>query len=127
MQTADGKFAITYNGKNYNFQDLRSALNARSVVFRTQSDTEVVLNAYREYGAQAVNKLRGMFAFAIHDSIAGEVFLARDRLGIKPLYYYNDDQVFVAASEIKAILASGYVEKSAFQSQKQFEYRAEIA
>ena len=109
MQTADGQLAITYNGEIYNFNDLRVALSARAVTFRTQSDTEVVLNAYREFGAQAITKLRGMFAFAIHDSASGELFLARDRLGIKPLYYYNDDQVFVAASEIKAIFASGLV------------------
>ena len=109
MQTTDGQLAITYNGEIYNFQDLRSALSARAVAFRTQSDTEVVLHAYREFGARAVTKLRGMFAFAIHDGISGELFLARDRLGIKPLYYYNDDRVFVAASEIKAIFASGLV------------------
>lgn len=109
MQTADGQLAITYNGEIYNFQDLRTNLSARGAVFRTQSDTEVVLNAYREFGAQALGKLRGMFAFAIHHQVSGELFLARDRLGIKPLYYYNDDQVFVAASEIKAIFASGLV------------------
>ena len=109
MQTTDGQLAITYNGEIYNFQGLRSALSARGVAFRTQSDTEVVLHAYREFGAQALTKLRGMFAFAIHDGISGELFVARDRLGIKPLYYYNDDRVFVAASEIKAIFASGLV------------------
>ena len=109
MQTTDGQLAITYNGEIYNFKDLRSALCAHGVAFRTQSDTEVVLNAYREFGAKAVTRLRGMFAFAIHDDISGELFLARDRLGIKPLYYYNDDRVFVAASEIKAIFASGLV------------------
>ena len=109
MQTTDGQLAITYNGEIYNFRDLRSVLNARGVAFRTQSDTEVVLHAYREFGAQALTKLRGMFAFAIHDGISGELFLARDRLGIKPLYYYNDERVFVAASEIKAIFASGLV------------------
>ena len=109
MQTTDGQLAITYNGEIYNFKDLRSALRAHGVAFCTQSDTEVVLNGYREFGAQAVTRLRGMFAFAIHDDISGELFLARDRLGIKPLYYYNDDRVFVAASEIKAIFASGLV------------------
>lgn len=109
MQTADGQLAITYNGELYNFQHLRSVLGAHAVAFRTQSDTEVVLSAYREFGAQALTKLRGMFAFAIHDRTSGELFLARDRLGIKPLYYYNDDRVFVAASEIKALFASGLV------------------
>jgi asparagine synthase (glutamine-hydrolysing) len=109
MQTADEQLAITYNGEIYNFKELHSALLNRGVVFRTQSDTEVVLNAFREFGAQALTQLRGMFAFAIHNQNSGELFLARDRLGIKPLYYYNDDKVFVAASEIKAIFASGLV------------------
>ena len=109
MQTGDGELAITYNGEIYNFEDLRATLVSRGVAFRTQSDTEVVLNTHREYGAAGVAKLRGMFAYAIHDNNTGELFLARDRLGIKPLYYYNDAQVFVAASEIKAIFASGLV------------------
>ena len=109
MQTADGQLAITYNGEVYNYQSLRKSLSMGTVAFRTQSDTEVVLEIFREFGAKSVAKLRGMFAFAIHDRISGELFLARDRLGIKPLYYYNDDQAFVAASEIKAILASGLV------------------
>lgn len=108
MQTADGRLAITYNGEVYNYQSLRKTLSA-AVAFRTQSDTEVVLETFREFGEKSVAKLRGMFAFAIHDKVSGELFLARDRIGIKPLYYYNDDQVFVAASEIKAILASGLV------------------
>ena len=109
MQTADGQLAITYNGEIYNFQHLRALLSARGALFRTQSDTEVVLNAYREFGVKSLAQLRGMFAFAVHDQISGELFLARDRLGIKPLYYYNDDRVFVAASEIKALFASGLV------------------
>ena len=109
MQTADGQLAITYNGEIYNFQHLRALLSARGALFRTQSDTEVVLNAYREFGVKSLAQLRGMFAFAVHDRISGELFLARDRLGIKPLYYYNDDRVFVAASEIKALFASGLV------------------
>lgn len=109
MQTADTNLAITFNGEIYNFKDLRSQMSSRGVHFHTRSDTEVVLNAYREYGTHAVTKLRGMFAFAIHNQLSGELYLARDRLGIKPLYYYNDDKVFVAASEIKAIFASGLV------------------
>lgn len=109
MQTADGQLAIAYNGEIYNYQSLRKSLSTGSVAFRTQSDTEVVLEVFREFGVKSVAKLRGMFAFVVHDRISGELFLARDRLGIKPLYYYNDDQAFVAASEIKAILASGLV------------------
>lgn len=109
MQTVDGQLAITYNGEIYNFRDLRAVLGAHGAAFRTHSDTEVVLNAYREFGAKSVARLRGMFAYAIHDQASGELFLARDRLGIKPLYYYNDARVFVAASEIKALFASGLV------------------
>lgn len=109
MQTAEGDLAITYNGEIYNFRALRESLSAHGARFKTQSDTEVVLNAYRELGAKSVAKLRGMFALAIHDRRSGELFLARDRLGIKPLYYYNDARVFIAASEIKAIFASGLV------------------
>jgi asparagine synthase (glutamine-hydrolysing) len=109
METNDGRMAIAYNGEIYNFRHLRQDLCARGVTFHTQSDTEVVLNAYRQLGRRALPALRGMFAFAIHDRVSGELLLARDRLGIKPLYYYNDERVFVAASEIKAILASGLV------------------
>jgi len=109
MQTADAQLAITYNGEIYNYRSLQQTLRERGAVFRTHSDTEVVLNAYREFGNKAVGKLRGMFAFGIHDRHSGELFLARDRLGIKPLYYYSDDRVFVAASEIKALFASGLV------------------
>ena len=110
MQTADSQLAITYNGEIYNFRSLQQSLTKRGAVFRTQSDTEVVLNAYREFGNKSVAKLRGMFAFGIHNRHSGELFLARDRLGIKPLYYYSDDRVFVAASEIKALFASGLVD-----------------
>ena len=109
MCTTDNQFAISYNGEVYNYRDLRGLLVARGATFQTRSDTEVVLHAYREWGAAAVDKLRGMFAFAIHDARHSELFLARDRLGIKPLYYYNDERVFIAASEIKAILATGLV------------------
>ena len=109
MQTAEGELAITFNGEIYNFRALRESLSAHGARFKTQSDTEVVLNAYRELGAKSVAKLRGMFALAIHDRRSGELFLARDRLGIKPLYYYNDARVFIAASEIKALFASGLV------------------
>ena len=110
MQTNDTALAITYNGEIYNYRSVQQQLRARGVVFRTESDTEVLLLAYREFGSQALQQLRGMFAFALHDRIAGELFLARDRLGIKPLYYYSDKHVFVAASEIKAIFASGLVQ-----------------
>ncbi|MBI3562551.1 MAG: asparagine synthase (glutamine-hydrolyzing) [Gammaproteobacteria bacterium] len=129
MQTPDGQYAITYNGEIYNYRQLRQSLIERGLPFRSQSDTEVVLNAYREFGARALVKLRGMFAFAIHDRYRGELFMARDRLGIKPLYYYNDERVFVAASEIKAIYASGLVkpELNRASIQNYFSYQFAIA
>ncbi len=110
MQTEDAALALTYNGEIYNYRSLQQLLRARGVLLRTDSDTEVLLLAYREFGREALQRLRGMFAFALHDRLTGELFLARDRLGIKPLYYYSDGQVFVAASEIKAIFASGLVQ-----------------
>jgi asparagine synthase (glutamine-hydrolysing) len=109
MQTDDHALAISYNGEVYNYLALKNSLSADGARFSTASDTEVVLSAYRKFGAQTPAQLRGMFAFAIHDRSRKELFLARDRMGIKPLYYYNDKKVFVAASEIKAILASGLV------------------
>lgn len=112
MQTHDNHMAITYNGEIYNYKELYSQLCSRGLTFKTKSDTEVVLNCYREFGSKFLTMLRGMFAFAIHNQNSGELFLARDRLGIKPLYYYNDKNVFIAASEIKAIFASGLVRPS---------------
>jgi asparagine synthase (glutamine-hydrolysing) len=96
--------AIIFNGEIYNFRILRRALERSGHVFRTQSDTEVILRAYEEYGEKCVDRLRGMFAFAIWDSGQRRLFLARDRIGIKPLYYAWDGRTFLFASEIKGIL-----------------------
>src|SRR5262249_25088031 len=96
--------AIVFNGEIYNFKPLREALSKKGHHFETQSDTEVILHAYEEYGEHCVHHLRGMFAFAIWDGRQRQLFLARDRVGIKPLYYYWDGQKFLFASEIKAIL-----------------------
>ncbi|MBB3047833.1 asparagine synthase (glutamine-hydrolyzing) [Litorivivens lipolytica] len=96
---------ITYNGELYNFRALRKELSARGCTFATQSDTEVVLRAYEIFGPECVVRLEGMFAFAVWDSQKQTLFLARDRLGIKPLYYSLSDSELVFASEIKAILA----------------------
>ena len=105
MTTEDGSLIIVYNGEVYNFLELRPQLQARGYRFHSNTDTEVVLYAYREWGAECVHRFNGMFAFAIWDAQKGELFLARDRYGIKPLYYYWDGQHFVFGSEIKAILA----------------------
>ncbi len=96
---------IVFNGEIYNFQGLRAELQKRGHKFHTRSDTETILHAYEEWGEDCVERLRGMFAFAIWDERKKRLFLARDRLGIKPLYYYLDPGKFLFASEIKAILA----------------------
>jgi asparagine synthase (glutamine-hydrolysing) len=105
MLTQDGQFAIVYNGEVYNFQELRAELESLGYQFRSKTDTEVVLNAYAEWGPECVSRFNGMFAFAIWDKTRQQLFLARDRYGIKPLYYTFQENRFVFASEQKAILA----------------------
>jgi len=104
MKNDDGTLVITYNGEVYNFPELRSELEKKGHVFRSKSDTEVVLKAYEEWGETCVQRFNGMFAFALWDGRENRLFLARDRYGIKPLYYYFADNTLVFASEIKAIL-----------------------
>ncbi len=104
--SADGSRVIVFNGEIYNYRQLRSELAARGHRFTTQSDTEVILAGYAEWGTAVPQHLEGMFAFAIHDQRDGEWFLARDRCGIKPLYYCAiGDDAFAFASEIKPLLA----------------------
>jgi asparagine synthase (glutamine-hydrolysing) len=105
MCSADGRFTIVFNGEIYNFADLRSELESHGHIFRTRSDTEVLLNAYRQWGEHCLVRLNGMFAFAIFDAEDRKLFLARDRVGIKPLYYHNGPNVFVFGSELKSVLA----------------------
>jgi asparagine synthase (glutamine-hydrolysing) len=100
-----GPLWITYNGEIYNYRELRAELVARGHAFRTQSDTEVILTAYREFGVDCLTHLRGMFAFALWDGAARRLFLARDRLGKKPLHYLVDRDGIAFASEPKAFLA----------------------
>jgi asparagine synthase (glutamine-hydrolysing) len=109
MSNEDGTVWITFNGEIYNFRELRQELAAQGHIFRTQSDTEVIVHAYEEYGRGCVERLRGMFAFAIWDTRTRTLFLARDRVGKKPLYYFQNDDCFVFASEIKALLIDGTV------------------
>jgi asparagine synthase (glutamine-hydrolysing) len=109
MANVDRTVWITYNGEIYNFRELRSDLELRGYRFTTKSDTEVVLRAYETFGEACVERLRGMFAFAVWDQRRCKLFLARDRLGIKPLYYAVTGDGLVFASEIKAILAAGSV------------------
>ena len=106
---------ITYNGETYNFKQLRNELDRgqrgqrQAQAWRSSSDTEVVLRAYRQWGIDAFRRLRGMFALGLWDERRRELLLARDPLGIKPLYYYRTDHLFVFASEVRALLASGLV------------------
>ena len=109
MASEDESIWIAYNGEIYNHAALRPGLQARGHRYRTQSDTETVLHLYEEDGDRCVERLQGMFAFAIWDRARQRLLLARDRLGIKPLYYAVTDKELVFASEIKAILASGAV------------------
>jgi asparagine synthase (glutamine-hydrolysing) len=114
MATADGVLQITHNGEIYNADELRAELEACGHTFRSRSDTEVILQGYAAWGAAVVERLRGMFAFAVLDRRGGttpHVFLARDRFGIKPLYYARTPEAFVFASEIKALLASGLLSR----------------
>ena len=111
MADAAGDHVIVYNGEVYNFQELRVELEAKGYAFRSRTDTEVVLHAYAEWGPAAVEKFNGMFAFAIWDRRRQQLFMARDRYGVKPLYYYLDGRRLVFASEIKAILACPEVER----------------
>jgi asparagine synthase (glutamine-hydrolysing) len=104
MQTDDGSLIITYNGEIYNFPNLRVELEAKGYRFRSQTDSEVVLKAYQEWGAGCVRRFNGMFAFAIWDRRFNRLFIARDRYGVKPLYYCHKGGTFVFGSEIKSIL-----------------------
>jgi asparagine synthase (glutamine-hydrolysing) len=105
LSNEDGSIWIVFNGEIYNFQDLRAGLISSGHVFKTRSDTEVIVHLYEEFGEACVEKLRGMFAFAIWDEGRRTLFLARDRIGIKPLYYFASDRFISFGSEIKAILA----------------------
>ncbi|MCJ8503002.1 asparagine synthase (glutamine-hydrolyzing) [Desulfatitalea sp. M08but] len=102
---ADGSKCIVYNGEVFNFQELRRDLFDKGYVFKTRSDTETILHAYEEWGERCVELLRGMFVLAIWDRRQGKLFIARDRLGIKPLFYAEHGGRFYFASEMKAILA----------------------
>jgi len=104
----DGSLVLVFNGEIYNFLEQRAALSAKGYSFSTHCDSEIIIRLYQEYGEECVQHLRGMFAFAIWDENRQELFLARDRLGIKPLYVRTDaNGTLVFASEIKAILAEG--------------------
>ena len=105
INNEDESVRIVFNGEIYNHQELRRDLETRGHRYRTKSDTETIVHLYEEYGDDCVKHLRGMFAFAIWDRSKRGLYIARDRLGIKPLYYYFDGKTLLFGSEIKAILA----------------------
>lgn len=111
LANEDDSIWIVFNGEIYNYQELRAQLLAKGHVFKTQSDTEVIVHLYEEYGHDCPEKLRGMFGFAIWDSQKKSLFLARDRVGIKPLYYYLGGHFLSFASEMKAIMVDPVVRR----------------
>ncbi len=126
MSDPTGRYWIVFNGEIYNFRQLRTMLEADGRPFRTRSDTEVILQSYVAYGEACVERLRGMFAFAIWDAARRRLFLARDRLGKKPLYYWHRGHLFLFASEPKALLCHPAVSRAldwpAFQHYLAFGY-----
>ncbi len=113
------RYTIVFNGEIFNYRSLKKELEQKGHVFRSQSDTEVLLTLYIEYKEQCIEKLDGEFAFAIYDKETETLFLARDRFGIKPLYIYKDDDKFVFASELKSLLEFGiprHIDKIALQT-----------
>jgi len=111
MADAGKKIWITYNGEVYNFKELRTELEGLGYVFRSNSDTEVILNSYKAWGIDCILRFNGMFAFALWDGGRNQLFLVRDRYGIKPLYYYLKNGLLIFASEIKGILENEEVRR----------------
>lgn len=109
MTNQEGSLWIVFNGEIYNFKEIKSELIKCGYTFYSSSDTEVLLNAYQEWGSSCLDKLNGMFAFAVWDNQKKELFAARDRLGIKPLYYWQSGDTLILASEIKSLIASGAI------------------
>jgi asparagine synthase (glutamine-hydrolysing) len=107
MYDDSDRYVMVYNGEIYNYRKLRDELVSMGISFRTESDTEVLLKLYIHFGEKCLEKLNGFFAFAIYDRTSGKMFIARDRMGIKPLLYYQDEDKILFASEMKSILAYG--------------------
>lgn len=112
LLTPDQRYTIVFNGEVYNFKEIRQELEQKGYVFKSNSDTEVVLNAFVEWGATCVNRFVGMWAFVVFDKHKNTLTLSRDRFGIKPLYYFKNQTYFAFASEIKALLKLKEVDKS---------------
>ena len=102
----DGRYWITYNGEIYNFLEIKKKLLQLGYKFYSKTDTEVILNAYKEWGKESFKKFNGMWVFAILDTETKQLIISRDRYGVKPCYYYFDDEKFIFSSEIKGIFCS---------------------
>ena len=109
MTTENGQFVLVFNGEIYNHRELRRELEQKGSKFRTNSDTEVILEMYRVYGSDSVARLNGIFSIAVWNKQTKTLFIARDHMGVKPLYYYIDNKVLIFASEVKALFESGLV------------------
>ena len=121
MHDVQGHYVLTYNGEIYNYRELREELRAAGHHFRTETDSEVILNGYREWGEAVVDRLRGMFAFALWDEREKRLFMARDRVGQKPLFFARFGEVFLFGSEIKSILTwPGFPRKANLQALHQY-------
>lgn len=120
MQDDSGRYTIVFNGEIFNYIELREELIAKGHRFRSQTDTEVLLHAYMEWGTDFLHRLNGMWAFAIYDNVTGKLFCARDRYGIKPFYFYQSEKEFIFASEIKCILP--LIEGTAVNEKSMFDY-----
>lgn len=116
-----GRYVIVYNGEVYNYIEIREELKAKGYVFRSNTDTEVVINSYIEWGEDCLHKFNGMWAFCIYDREKKELFFARDRYGVKPFYYFKDNERFIFASEIPPIL-SVLNQKPGINNQSVFDY-----
>jgi asparagine synthase (glutamine-hydrolysing) len=111
MSNESGNVWVTYNGEIYNFMELKKELEKKGHVFKSRTDTEVIIHSYEEWGERCVDRFAGMFAFGLYDERKKKLFLARDRFGIKPLFYYYDGDIFIFGSEIKAILTHPEVKR----------------
>lgn len=109
MITEDARHVITFNGEVYNYKELRAELISQGLKFKSESDTEVILLGYKHWGKEILHKLNGMFAFVIFDKVEQKIFISRDRIGIKPLFYCADADGITWASEMKAVLAAPWV------------------
>ena len=107
MFSEDKKYSIVFNGEIYNYREINKMLSCNGVKIKTNSDTETILNSYIEWGPSFLKNLRGVFAFAILNHEDGSLFIARDRIGVKPLYFYQEQGKLIFGSEIKALLKRG--------------------